>query len=266
MKQIAISEEDRSKLVEQLESLAGRRPLFYLKFCSCEKFANDVCAGNLYANTPKYFREQEIKSGVRGQGDRFELISTTETQKITMCDIETGTVFLTAPKGTMRIQFKDDDVIPLVSFVGIPLSDMKLVYADENHADFVLPFSEEEYVSMKKNFGAYCVIINGREIESHIRKYAYSSNCEYIFDKIEYCHQQRIDRIQAFNKRDKERFLYKNSDLAYQREYRLAFGHKIPDDHFIRIGILENTKILRSEKLKDMYFSIGYTSHLKSDE
>ena len=36
MKQIAISEEDRSKLVEQLESLAGRRPLFYLKFCSCE--------------------------------------------------------------------------------------------------------------------------------------------------------------------------------------------------------------------------------------
>lgn len=48
--------------------------------------------------------------------------------------------------------------------------------------------------------------------------------------------------------------------------YRLAFGHKIPDDHFIRIGILENTKILRSEKLKDMYFSIGYTSHLKSDE
>ena len=47
MKQIAISEEDRSKLVEQLESLAGRRPLFYLKFCSCEKFANDVCAGNL---------------------------------------------------------------------------------------------------------------------------------------------------------------------------------------------------------------------------
>lgn len=127
MKQIAISEEDRSKLVEQLESLAGRRPLFYLKFCSCEKFANDVCAGNLYANTPKYFREQEIKSGVRGQGDRFELISTIETQKITMCDIETGTVFLTAPKGTMRIQFKDDDVIPLVSFVGIPLSDMKLV-------------------------------------------------------------------------------------------------------------------------------------------
>ena len=183
-----------------------------------------------------------------------------------MCDAETGDIFLTAPKGTMRIQFKDDDVIPLVSFVGIPLSDMKLVYADDKRADFVFPFSEEEYVSMAKNFGAYCVIINGREIESHIRKYADASDCEYLFDKIEYCSQQRIDRIQAFNKRTKERFLYKNSDLAYQREYRLAFGHEIPDDHFIRIGTLVNTKILKSEKLKDMCFSIEYTSHLKSDE
>lgn len=266
MKQIEISEEDRLQLVEQLEALTGKRPLFDLKFCACEKFANDVCAGNLYANTPKYFREQEIKSSVRGQGDKFELISTIETKKITMCDAETGEIFLTAPKGTMRIQFKDDDVIPLVSFVGIPLSDMKLVYADDKRADFVFPFSEEEYVSMAKNFGAYCVIINGREIESHIRKYADASDCEYLFDKIEYCSQQRIDRIQAFNKRTKERFLYKNSDLVYQREYRLAFGHEIPDDHFIRIGTLVNTKILKSEKLKDMCFSIEYTSHLKSDE
>ena len=61
MKQIEISEEDRLQLVEQLEALTGKRPLFYLKFCSCEKFANDVCAGNLYATTPKYFREQETK-------------------------------------------------------------------------------------------------------------------------------------------------------------------------------------------------------------
>ena len=150
MKQIEISEEDRLQLVEQLEALTGKRPLFYLKFCACEKFANDVCAGNLYANTPKYFREQEIKSSVRGQGDKFELISTIETKKIIMCDAETGEIFLTAPKGTMRIQFKDDDVIPLVSFVGIPLSDMKLVYADDKRADFVFPFQKRNMFLWRK--------------------------------------------------------------------------------------------------------------------
>ena len=266
MEQMIITEEDRLQLVEQLEALTGIRPLFYLKFCKCEKFANDVCFGNLYANTPKYFREQEIKNGVRGQGDRFELISTIETHKITMWDRKTETVFFTAPKGTMRIQFQDDDVIPLVSFVGIPLSDMKLIYADENRADFVFPFSDEEYYSMEENFGSYCVIISGRELENHVKNYAETYDCEYLFDRIDYCTQQRIDRIQAFNKRAKERFLYKNSDLAYQREYRLAFGHEIPDDHFIRIGTLSNTKILESKKLKEMSLSIEYTSHFKSDE
>ena len=259
-----ISEEDRHELIEQLEALTGKRPLFYLKFCACEKFAKDVCAGNLYANTPQYFREQEIKSGVRGQGDQFELISLIETQGITMCDAQTGEVILTAPKGTMRIQFKDDDVIPMVSFVGIPLADMKLIYADETHADFLFPFSDEEYASMKETFGSYCVMINGRELEAHIKIYCDALGCEFIFDRIEYCDQNRIDRMQAFNKSAKERFLYKNKDLEYQREYRLAFGHEIPEDHFIRIGTLENTRILESEKLKDMCFSIQYTSHLKT--
>lgn len=261
-----ISEEDRHELIEQLEALTGRQPLFYLKFCACEKFAQDVCAGNLYANTPQYFREQEIKSGVRGQGDQFELISLIETQGITICDAQTGEVILTAPKGTMRIQFKDDDVIPMVSFVGIPLADMKLIYADEKHADFVFPFSDEEYASMKEIFGSYCVMINGRELEAHIKRYCDASGCEFIFDRIEYCDQNRIDRMQAFNKSTKERFLYKNKDLEYQREYRLAFGHEIPEDHFIRIGALGNTKILESKKLKDMCFSIQYTSRLKLEK
>lgn len=55
MKAMNISEKDRLQLIEQLEALTGKKPLFYLKFCGCEKFAKDVCDGNLYANTPAYF-------------------------------------------------------------------------------------------------------------------------------------------------------------------------------------------------------------------
>lgn len=258
MEQIPISEEERLQLIKKLESATCDRPLVYLKFCACEQFAKDVCLGNLYANTPKYFREQELKSGVRGQGDKFELISTNDFQDLTMYDEETKSTVFTVHNGNMKLQFKDDDERPLVSFVGIPLSDMKLIYTDGNRSDFVFPFSNEEYDFMKKNFGAYCVIINGRELEAHIRKYAYMLDCEYLFEKIEYCTQQRIDRLQAFNKKMKERFLYKNSDLAYQREYRLVFGHEIPADHFIKIGTLENAKILKSEKLKDMCVSYSF--------
>lgn len=256
-----ISEKDKEHLISELEKLTGTRPLFYLKFCAEKQFAEDVCAGKLYANTPKYFREREIASGERGQGDRFELISIIEAQGVTMCDVETNEVLMVAPKGTLRIQFKDDDIIPIVSFVGLTLRDMDLIYADERHADFIFPFTEEEYNSMENKFGKYCVMLNGKELEKHILNYCNSCGCDYVFDKIEYCEQNRLDRMQAFNHSAKERFLYKNSDLAYQREFRLAVAHEIPGDHFINIGNLTNTKIFMSDELKGIKFSIGYISH-----
>ncbi len=108
-------------------------------------------------------------------------------------------------------------------------------------------------------------MIGGRELDQHIAAYCNSEGCDFLFDRIDYCDQNRIDRMQAFNKSAKERFLYKNKDLEYQREYRLVFAHEIPEDHFIRIGALSNTKILESQQLKDMCFSITYKSHKKQN-
>ena len=261
-----ISDRDKEHLVSELEKLTGTRPLFYLKFCSEEKFATDICDGKLYANTPKYFREKEIESGERGQGDQFELISIIEAQSIIMCDKETNENVMAAPKGTLRFQFKDDDLVPMVSFVGMTLRDMKLVYADEKRADFLFPFTDEEYDSLAEKFGKFCVIVNGKELERYINCYCEKNECDYIFDRVEYCEQNRLDRMQAFSKSAKERFLYKNKDLAYQREYRLVIAHEIPTDHFVRIGKLDNTKILSTEDIKGFKFSIGYISHQIDEE
>lgn len=65
--------------------------------------------------------------------------------------------------------------------------DMKLVYADEKRADFLFPFTEKEYDSMVEKFGKFCVIVNGRELERHINYYCEENECDYIFDKVEYC-------------------------------------------------------------------------------
>lgn len=130
-----------------------------------------------------------------------------------MNDIETGEVILTAPKGSLCISFKKDDEIHMVSFVGIPLEEMVLVYADEHQANFTFPFTEEEFASMEKKFGKYVVILNALELEHHVISYCNAVGCECILDKIKYCNQNRLDRIQAFNSSSKERFLYKNSDF-----------------------------------------------------
>ena len=194
------------------------------------------------------------------------MISIIEAQSVTMRNAETNEVLMVVPRGTLRIQFKDDDVIPMVSFVGLTLRDMDLIYADESHADFIFPFTDEEYSLMVTKFGKYCVMLNGKELEQHISSYCNSCGCDYIFDKIEYCEQNRLDRLQAFHKSAKERFLYKNSDLSYQREFRLAIAHEIPEDHFIDIGNLSNTKIFITDELKGIEFSIGYISQKRDEE
>lgn len=262
---MSISPEEKKYLIEQIESLTSQRPLFYLKFCSSEKFAQDVCNGDLYGNTAVYFRQREIETGDRGQGDCFELLLSIQTENITAIDNETGNVVFTAPSGVFKVQFKQDNLIPIVSFVGIPLSDMDIINANETHADFIFPFTDDEYKAMKNQFGEYCVILGARELEMRIAECCNHFGCDYIFDKVEYCDQNRIDRMQAFNKSAKERFLYKNSDLAYQREYRLAVGIEMPEDHFIRIDKLSNAKIIKADGLKNLIFSISYASHQKNE-
>lgn len=156
-------------------------------------------------------------------------------------------------------------MIPIVSFVGIPLGDMEFIDADETHATFKFPFTDDEYQTMTERFGEYCVMLGAREVETRITAFCNHFGCENVFDKVEYCDQNRIDRMQAFNKSAKERFLYKNSDLKYQREYRLAVGIEIPEDHFIRIGKFNSAKVIKSDVLRNLMFSINYTSYHKEN-
>lgn len=254
-----ITIDEKNHLVEQIENSIGQRPVFYLKFCSCQKFAEDVCCGNLYGNTAEYFRRKEIETGERGQGDKLELISSIEFENIKIIDDKTGEIFLTAPKGISNTKFDNDDLIPIVSFVGIPLNEMKIISIEESYADFKFPFTDEEYKIMTERFGEYCVLINGIEIEERISTYSNKIDFKYIFDKVIYCDQNSIDRIKSFYEGSENRFLYKNSDLNYQREYRLALAISIPEDNFIRLGKFETAKIIKSNDLNNLIMRISYT-------
>ena len=50
-------EEDRLQLIEQLKKHIGDRPLFYLKFCSCKEYANDICRGAYSGKSERQFRD-----------------------------------------------------------------------------------------------------------------------------------------------------------------------------------------------------------------
>jgi hypothetical protein len=186
-------------------------------------------------------------------------------ERISMYDCETGNLVAMFEGGNARLQYKGDDLVPIVCFVGIPLREMDLIEADETHAVFQFPFNDREYDSMKEIFGAYCVLLDAKELEQHIKAFCNYNQCDYVFDAVEYCAQNRIDRMQAFVKGSKQRFLYKNEDLQYQREYRLAVAIEMPEDHYLHIGKLENVTILPSDALQNMEFSVEYTSRVRED-
>jgi len=260
-----IKPEDKELLINQIETHVGERPLFYLKFCSKESYAIDVVNGNLYGNTPEFFRLLEQESGEQGQGDKFELLNIIETQNVIILDPDTKDVLFTAPSGQLKIEFATDKTIPIVSFVGISLRDMELFDFDYEHAEFRFPFTGEERKSIKDNFGDFCTIISARELEEKIKKYCNAVGAEYVFDKVIYCPQNTIQRIKSFNNGDKERFLYKNKAFEYQREYRLAIAIEIPNDHFIRLGKMDSAKVFATEEICNFGFSLKYKT-VKNEE
>ena len=115
------------------------------------KYAEDVCEGKLYANTPVWFRNKEIESGERGQGDKHELMSVIEFQEAIVSDQETGNILMDGLQGTFEIRYESDDKIPMVCFVGLALRDLKMICVNENRMEFVFPFSDDEYNTMEKN-------------------------------------------------------------------------------------------------------------------
>ncbi len=254
-------QEEIDSLISQIESLTSTRPLFYMKFCKEKAYAEDVMNGLLYANTPEYFREQEIKTGIRGQGDKNELTLSFVADNLNAYYQETGAPVFTLSNATVKINYNDDKQIPLISFVGIPLREMKFIDADESHAEFEFPFSEKEFNEMQTTFGTYCVIISARELEDKIKQACDSAEVEYLFDSVKYVVNNSLEKMQAFQKGQKERFLYKDKDFSYQREYRMAFAIEIPEDHYIHIEKLSNAKIIETSQLRNLRFSIGYKSH-----
>ena len=255
-----INQDEKNMIVSQIEKLMSSKPFVFLKFCSQEKYAKDVLNGDLFSNTAEWFRNKENETGERGQGDKYELILPFASEKVSLFDYETGNHVMDFIKPDVTLRLNDDDCLPIVCFVGIPLRDMNLLEYDKSHAVFSLPFSPEEYQTMEERFGKYCVLINARELEEKIVRYCNNNNCDFIFDKIDYCEKNSLERMKAFVSLSPTRVLFKNSDLAYQREYRLVLPDSVLEDNYVRLGRLDNAKCLDVSQIKNLIIRIDYTT------
>lgn len=66
--------------------------------------------------------------------------------------------------------------------------------------------------------------------------------------------------MKAFVSLSPTRVLFKNSDLAYQREYRLVLPDGVLEDNYVRLGRLDNAKCLDVSQIKNLIIRIDYTT------
>lgn len=246
------TKEKNESCVSTTENSEDQNRILYLKFCSKKEFANDILNGKLYANTPEFFRKKEIETGERGQGDKNELTLTMDATEVEIKDAETGKIFCKISKAIGKFRYNADKTIPMVSFVEINMKDLKEYEEYNGQIEYKFPFSEEEFEEMENKFGKYCVIIGAHELDERIKETYKNSGIEYVFEPVRYVTPCSFEKMKGYVKELKDRFLYKDSDLKYQKEYRLVLLTKMPDDHYIRVGKLENACIVESSRLKNL--------------
>lgn len=240
-------------LISEIEGIIGKEPTFFLKFTSKREYAEDIINGKFYANTAEYFRNLEIKSGEHGQGDKNELLQVMKTSNIRLFDYDTKKLSFTIPIADTSLKYNDDDNIPLVCFVGIPVRQMKLFKQSKSEVVFKFPFTEEEYKTIEKKFGAYCVLIEAKILLEKIQEYSIKNEIAYAFKCVNYCASNYCDKIRSFITPTIDRFFYKDEDLSYQREYRLILNTKIPEDHYIDLGVFgDKARIIESSEIEKL--------------
>ena len=243
-------------VLSMIHSTWDDNPVFYLKFCSKREYAEDVLAGKLYANTPLYFRELEAKYKKRGQGDINDVALRFRTFNLTFHTQGCTTPILTIPSCTVQFSYKADDLLPMVSFLGITLSDLTFVTANERSATFRLSHNADELKTIEDHLGKYCVLIDAKELNDHIRQACQHNNILYNFAPEIYAPKDSSEKKDAFANKKIERLSFKDLDLSYQHEYRLALNTAMPEDHYIHIGKLTNAFLLEVNHLGTMELSI----------
>ena len=251
---VGSAEELRDAFLEQI----GRRPLLYFKITSKKEWAEDVVSGNLYTNPVKILRDIEAKQGRKGQGDIREVSLNSKNAKVTLIHHETGQIFHLDTQN-VRLEHTDDKNTPIFCVLGITINDVVIDHYDEESITFRLSLKEDEVQKFKQEFGDYSVLLFPQPFEYAIHKALNVQQIKGFFNAVRYSIPNSKERHDDFFNDNGKRFLYKDIEFSYQREYRLVLNKSIQEGEHFKVGSLAHcSKILMTDDLIDLSIKLMY--------
>lgn len=206
--------------------------VLYIKFSSNKDWLNSFALGNWYLNSAEFFKKLEEQSGKRGQGDKNELQYNISFGKITAFDPKTKKEIFTSKFSNGKVFNKFDKKLPIFCITGIKASSLIKIREENGKNIYKLPFSDDELLFIKKNFGNYCAVVQSNAF--HKRLNDFSQRYPVLFSDIKYVDEFNKDKALAFLNFTNDRFFFKDIDLSYQREFRLCIFSKMTDNHIFK--------------------------------
>ncbi len=248
----------KDKYKQEFFDLYGSRMFVYLKFTKCETWAKDIIDGKLYMNPIGLYRDIELKSGEKGQGDEQELKLISDDICLIVRRYDSDEEIPLHPK-QIKFEYKEDQYIPAFCMMGIKIRDLKVFDYDEEKIILEFPFSIEEVERLKREFGEFVVMMVANEFESAIHNTIEDNKMNGLFKEVIYCDPNFEERQESFFKGSVKRFFYKNENFSYQKEFRLILDEKITEGKVFNVGSLsEFSYMLDIEELGKVRLILSY--------
>lgn len=233
----------KDELKELMLDFFQDNPIIFLKFTNNEEWANDILDGRLYMNTLKYFRDLENDMGIKGQGDKNEGVLTLRPESLKLIPQNGGKALELKPSYA-RMKYNDDDDIYVYCMMDITMNDIEIVeFSQENnkvHVTLKLKFQCSDIKNIREDFGSYAIIIYPGRFLEKVNKKCGEEQIPISYGMVKYREENDNERVDKFMEFSPERFLFKDLDFEYQKEYRLAIKRNTKNSNYFNIDSLRD--------------------------
>lgn len=228
-------------MVKLSEVRSKEEILLMIKFTK-EDYVNSIVNGNLYMNNIKYFVDLENRTGIKGQGDKYEASNVISDVEIKFYKAGTDQLIAEghAEEIIDRSSFFDD--LPIFCITAFSTNDFKIIRETRDYYEVAFDVEELERNRMLANFGEKAILINPKLFLDKIDGFFKNGKTEYVAGKVNYKNLKINDKERIMNYRNHVLLpmFTKDKYYEYQREFRIvALGKRTENNYIANIGSLE---------------------------